>query len=47
MFISGYLEGSSEIDLPDVTASSFLAKPFSQKALAEAVSALLLPVAEP
>ena len=43
MFISGYLEGSSEIDLPDVIASSFLAKPFSQKALADAVSTLLSP----
>ena len=41
MFISGYIEGSSEIEIPDVMASSFLAKPFSQKALAEAVAKLL------
>jgi PAS domain S-box-containing protein len=41
MFISGYVEGSSEIEIPDVMASSFLAKPFSQKALAEAVAKLL------
>jgi PAS domain S-box-containing protein len=41
MFISGYVEGSSEIEIPDVMASSFLAKPFSQKALAEAVATLL------
>jgi PAS domain S-box-containing protein len=41
MFISGYVEGSSEIEIPDVMASSFLAKPFSQRALAEAVATLL------
>jgi CheY-like chemotaxis protein len=41
MFISGYVEGSTEIEISAVIASSFLAKPFSQKALAEAVAKLL------
>jgi PAS domain S-box-containing protein len=41
LFMSGYVEGSAEIDLEGMSDGHFLAKPFGQKALAEALRRLL------